>query len=211
MVTAHAAALKDSEVERMQHLAHIVLHVQSIGDDAQLVKLSTEPRTCCGLMRIAKFSAPGLMRLPVTEPMMLMVRASLHPPWVALCGACTSCKRCRVGQHLQKRACGNPGNACGPGLHSAQPRAHPALIQWICHAGYASSGQRCSVSITHLKCASHVVVRSQIRHRRTRLGFTPIEIDPDAELAATDAEAQLGASAVSLLCAKPSGADHLDF
>lgn len=59
-------------------------------------------------------------------------------------------------------------------------------------------------------CA-HSYAAVQIRHRRTRLGLTPIEIDPDAELAAADAEAQLGASAVSLLCAKPAGAESLDF
>ena len=74
MVTMHGAALGESVVERVQHLAHIVLHVHSMSDDSQLVKLSIEPRTCCGLLRVAKFAVPGLMRLPVTEPMLLMVR-----------------------------------------------------------------------------------------------------------------------------------------
>jgi hypothetical protein len=51
----------------------------------------------------------------------------------------------------------------------------------------------------------------QVRHRRTRLAITPIEIDPDAEMAVADAEARLtGRSAISLLCAKPS-ADEIAF
>jgi hypothetical protein len=82
MVTLHAAAAANAvTVQQIQHLAHIVLHVQSVRDDAELVKLSTEPHSCCALMRVDKVSVPGHIRLPVTEPMLLMVssHAAIFP------------------------------------------------------------------------------------------------------------------------------------
>jgi hypothetical protein len=85
MVTVHAAvATNNAAMQQIRHLAHIVLRVQSVRDDAELVKLSTEPHSCCGLMTVDKVSVPGHVRLPVTEPMLLMVRlqsCSADPPF----------------------------------------------------------------------------------------------------------------------------------
>jgi hypothetical protein len=73
MVTVPPQAYSTSLQAQLRHLAHIALQVQSVSDDSQLVRLSTEPQSCCGLMRLSKFSLPGMLTLPVSEPMLLMV------------------------------------------------------------------------------------------------------------------------------------------
>jgi hypothetical protein len=75
MVTVPVDGYTPSLQSRLKHLADIALRVQSVSDDAELVRLSTEPQSCCGLIRVCKFSLPGVMPLPVAEPMLLMVRS----------------------------------------------------------------------------------------------------------------------------------------
>jgi hypothetical protein len=75
MVTVAADAFSSDTRAQLKHLAHVALHVQSASDDSQIVRLSTDPQSCCGLISQAKFSLPGTITLPQPEPMLLMVCA----------------------------------------------------------------------------------------------------------------------------------------
>ncbi len=51
-----------------------------------------------------------------------------------------------------------------------------------------------------------------IRHRRRRLAISPVEIDPEAELAEAEAASGAGRSVASVLCGGPPAADRaIDF
>jgi hypothetical protein len=74
MVSVPAHMYAPSLKKRVQHIASIVMLTQSLKDHAELVRLSTEPHTCSGLLRILRFSLPGLMTVPMTHQMLLLVR-----------------------------------------------------------------------------------------------------------------------------------------
>ena len=92
MVSVPTQGFTPALAQQLRHLAHVALHVQSVGDDAQLVRLSTDPQSCCGLAQVTKFAPPHMMPLPVAEPMLLMVRCARWP----MCMTCT----CTVAELL---------------------------------------------------------------------------------------------------------------
>jgi hypothetical protein len=76
MVSLAADLYDASFFAKVLHLSDVALRVRSVNDDADLVRLSPDPHSCCGLLQVQKFSLPGAISLPTTEPMLLMVRSS---------------------------------------------------------------------------------------------------------------------------------------
>lgn len=93
MVTVDAALYGEGFKQRLQHIADIVVEAQSLRDDAQLVRLSTEPHTCSGLLRLTRFTIPGLIAVPVSAQMLLLVRPCLVDGWAAI-DAASTCAAC---------------------------------------------------------------------------------------------------------------------
>lgn len=73
MVTVTTGVFSPDVQARLKHLSDVALHVQAASDDSPIVRLAAEPQSCCGLLRLSKFSLPSFLTLPVTEPMLLMV------------------------------------------------------------------------------------------------------------------------------------------
>lgn len=73
MVTIPVDLYSDAFKRKVLHAADVAIRCRSIRDDAELVRLSMDPHSCCGLMEVAKFSVPGCITLPVSDPLLLMV------------------------------------------------------------------------------------------------------------------------------------------
>lgn len=77
MVTIPMDMYSESFAKKVLHISDIGMRSRSVRDDSELVRLSMDPQSCCGLLEMCKFSVPGCISLPVSEPMLLMVRVLL--------------------------------------------------------------------------------------------------------------------------------------
>lgn len=78
MVSIPMDLYSESFCTKVLHTADVGIRARSVRDDSQLVRLSMDPHSCCGLLEVCKFSVPGCVSLPVCEPMLLMVRLLPH-------------------------------------------------------------------------------------------------------------------------------------
>ena len=78
MVTVPIDLYSDSFTRKVLHTADVAIRSRSVRDDSELVRLSMDPHSCCGLLEVCKFSVPGCISLPVCEPLLLMVRGQLQ-------------------------------------------------------------------------------------------------------------------------------------
>lgn len=188
-VSVPAGLFSPSDVARMQHLADCVVALESVADDSDIVR-------CGGSGRQADLwrggCAAGLGGGAAVSTHLL--RPRLHAGRL-----CTACRHCS--------ACSSPPSCRTLGSPPCCRRLAPdsASVAGLLHL-------RKLPALGTMAPPAPEVALHLIRHRRRRLAISPVEIDPEAELAEAEAASGAGRSVASVLCGGPPAADRaVDF